>query len=129
MEKKFSTSWKASKKPTKQRKYLYNAPLHLRRKLMSVHLSKELIKKYKKRNFPVRKGDKVKIMRGQFKKKTGEITIVNLKKLKVYVDNAYVIKKDGTKAFYPIFPSNLMITELKLDDKERKKAIERGIKK
>lgn len=96
---------------------------------MSSHLSKDLIKKYKKRNFPVRKGDKVKIMIGQFKKKTGEITKVDLKKLKVYIDNAYITKKDGTKAFYPIHPSNLLITELKLDDRERKAAIERGLKK
>ncbi len=125
----FSSSWKSSKKASKQRKYLHNAPLHKRRKFMSAHLSKELIKKYKKRNFPVRKGDKVKVMIGQFRKKSGEITVVDLKKLKVYIDNIYVTKKDGTKSFYPVHPSNLLITELKLDDKERKKALERGVQK
>ena len=31
-----------SKQPRKQRKFLYNAPLHVRRKIMSAHLSKEL---------------------------------------------------------------------------------------
>ncbi|MBU2406429.1 MAG: 60S ribosomal protein L26, partial [Nanoarchaeota archaeon] len=35
------------------------------------------------------------------------------------------IRKDGTKAFYPIHPSNLMITELFLEDKKRKDALER----
>ena len=34
------------------------------------------------------------------------------------------MKKDGSKAFYPIYVSNLMITELNLDDKERKIKIE-----
>lgn len=92
---------------------------------MAAHLSKELGKKYNRRSFPVRKGDKVKILRGQFKKKTGEITKVNLKTLKVYIDSVFITKRDGTKAFYPIYPSNLLITDLKLDDKERKKAIER----
>ena len=30
-----------------------------------------------------------------------------------------MIKKDGTKVFYPIHPSNLVVTELNLDDKKR----------
>lgn len=129
MKKKFSKSWKSSKRPSKQRKYRYNAPLHIRHKFLSVHLSKELIKKYNKRSIPIRKGDKVKIMRGQFKKKRGEVSRVDTKKLKVFIDSAFVAKRDGSKAFYPIYPSNLLITELKTDDKERKKLLERGIKK
>jgi len=127
MQKKFSKKWKASRQPRKQRKYVFNAPLHIRKKFMSAHLSKELIKKYKRRNFPVRKGDKVVIMRGQFKGVSGEINLVNYKKIKLFIDGAQVLKKDGTKVFYPIHPSNVMIKELKLDDKVRKKAIERSI--
>lgn len=129
MKKQYSTKWKASKKPRKQRKYRFNAPLHTRRKFMAAHLSKELITKYQKRNIPIIKGDKVKIMKGQFKNKTGEITQIDIKKFKVYVDLAFVSKRDGTKSFYPIYPANLLITELKLDDKKRKEALERGIKK
>lgn len=94
---------------------------------MSAHLSEELIKKYKRRNIPVRKGDKVTIMRGQFKGKLGSINKVNLRKLRIYIDGAEVIKKDGTKAFYPIHPSNVLIKEINLEDKERKKAVERNI--
>jgi large subunit ribosomal protein L24 len=127
MRTKFSNKWKASKQPRKQRKYVYNAPLHTRNKFMAAHLSEELMKKYKRRNFPVKKGDSVMIMRGQFKGKTGNINSVNYKKIKVYVDGAEMLKKDGTKAFYPIHPSNLMIKELDLKDKERKKAIERSL--
>ena len=126
--KKWSKSWISSKKPRKQRKYRYNAPLHIRQKMVSAHLSKELIKKYKKRSFPIKKGDKIKIMRGQFKKKTGIIDRVDLKKLKVYIDTVFITKRDGTKAFYPIYPSNLSITELNLSDKKRKKALERNLK-
>ena len=36
-----------------------------------------------------------------------------------------VAKKDGTKAFYPFEPSNLLITELSLDDKKRVRSLER----
>jgi len=67
------------------------------------------------------------IMRGQFRGKTGNVNSVNYKKIKVYIDGAEMMKKDGTKAFYPIHPSNIMIKELDLKDKERRKAIERNL--
>ena len=123
--KKWSKSWKSSKKPRKQKKYVFNLPLHIRRTLLSTLLSKELRKKYNKRNITVRKGDKVKILRGQFKKKTGEVTNVNMKKFKIYIEGIENIKKDGSKAAYPIPPSNTMIIELNLDDRKRKKILER----
>ncbi|HID17194.1 TPA: 50S ribosomal protein L24, partial [Candidatus Bathyarchaeota archaeon] len=43
-----------SSKPSKQRKAFYNAPAHLRRKLVSAPLSKELREKYGVRAIPVR---------------------------------------------------------------------------
>ena len=78
MKQKFSQSWTGSKQPRKQRKLRANAPLHLRRKMISVSLSKELKKKHDKRNFPVRKGDGVSIMRGEFKGKSGNIESVDM---------------------------------------------------
>ncbi len=126
--KEFSASWISSKNPRKKRKYLFKAPLHLRRVLASSNLSETLRRKYKRRSFPVRKGDTVKIVRGQFRKKTGKVQDVNRKKVRVYVDCAFQLKKDGSKSFYPIHPSNLQITELNLDDKKRRKALERNIK-
>ncbi len=125
MKKKFSKSWKSSKQPRKQRKYRHNAPLHIRHKLMAAHLSKELRTKHKKRSFPVKKGDKVKVMRGQFEGTIGEISKVDMKNYKVNVAGAETKKKDGKKIQYPIHPSNLMIITLKLDDKKRVKALER----
>ena len=53
-----------SKKARKQRKAFYNAPLHIRRKNVSSHLSKELSKEYGLRSLQVRKGDTIRIMRG-----------------------------------------------------------------
>jgi len=125
MKNKFSNSWIGSKQPRKQRKYLANAPLHIRHKLMSVHLAKDLRKKYGKRNFPVRKGDEVKVMKGEFKNKTGKIAEANYKKLKVLIDGIYKSKKDGTKIRIYFQPSNLLITELNLDDKQRTIALNR----
>jgi large subunit ribosomal protein L24 len=125
MKQKFSTHWIGSKQPRKQRKYRYNLPLHLRHKLMSANLTKDLRKKYGRRNVPVRKNDVVKVMRGKFKKKTGKVSIVNLKKLKVAIENLQVQKKDGTKVNVYFDPSNIQITELNVDDKERTKSLER----
>ncbi len=124
MKKDFSISWKSSVQPRKQRKYRYNSPLHMRKKMLAAHLSKELIKKHNKRSLPVSKGDKVKVMRGQFKGKVGVIEKVDRNNLRVYVEGIEMLKKDGSKVKYSIDPSNLMITELKLEDKRRLKVAE-----
>jgi len=123
MKKKFSTSWKASSQPRKQRKYLANAPLHIRKKFVSVNLSKELRKKHGKRNIPVKKGDVVKIMRGKFKKKQGKVTAVKLKTSKIIVEGIQTKKTDGSKVNNPLRASNLQIIELNLEDRKRMKKL------
>ncbi|MDD5651573.1 MAG: 50S ribosomal protein L24 [Candidatus Nanoarchaeia archaeon] len=125
MKKRFSTKWVKSTQPRKQRKYRRNAPLHIVGKFMGVHLSKDLKKKYGRRAIRVRKGDTVKILRGQFKKKTGKVMDVKLSRRKVFVENIQQIRKDGTKSFYALEPSNLMITSLNLEDKIRKEKLEK----
>ncbi len=114
-----------SKQPRKQRKAYYNAPLHKRQKLMSAPLSRELREKYGIKTLPVRKGDKVRVLRGDFKGKEGEVVRVDLKNYVIYVDGVTIEKADKTPVFRPIHPSNVMIVSLKLDDKWRKKIIER----
>ena len=121
--KKFSKEWKSSKKARKQRKYRIHAPLHIKSKFMASHLSKELRQKYGLRSKVLRKNDKVIIMRGNFKGKTGKVDVINTKDIKVYVTGVEIIKKDGTKIPKPLHPSSLMITELNLDDKKRFKRV------
>lgn len=120
----FSTSWKSSTQPRKQHKYIHNAPLHRKQKTLHVHLSPELRKKYHFRNVQVKKGDKVKLLRGQFAKKEGKVETVDLKWGKLFVTGVEQIKKDGTKRPYPLHPSNLMILELDLADRYRKAKLE-----
>ena len=119
MKKKFSKFWKSSKQPRKQRKYLANAPLHIRKKFVSVNLSKDLRKKYGKRNVQIKKGDIVKIMNGKFKGKQGKIIGVKLKISKVIMEGIQVKKQDGSKVNVKLQPSNLQIIELNLEDKKR----------
>ena len=125
MKTKFSRSWKSSKQPRKQRKYIANAPLHIKQKFVSSHLSKDLRTRYKTRSIVLKKGDKVKVFRGQFKGKVGEVNRVDLKKTLAYVDGIEITKRDGTKVFKPIHPSNLMIQELNLGDRKRQKIFDR----
>lgn len=125
----WSKHWKSSKQPRKQRKYVYHAPLHIRHKFLSAHLSKELREKYKRRSFPVRKGDEIEIMKGKFKKKTGKISRVDLNKIKVYIDGITRKKVDGSEVQVPIHPSNLKIINLNLEDAKRLKSLNRSMKK
>ena len=121
----FSNKWISSKQARKQRKYRYNAPLHLRHKLISANVNKELRSKYG-RSIPLRKGDKVKVMRGKLRGKEGKVDKINLKKLRVSIEGIQKQKKDGTKVNLYFNPSKLQIKELNLEDKERVKAIEKS---
>lgn len=114
-----------SKQPRKQRKFLHNAPLHIRHKLMSVTLSKELREQYGKRSIPVRKGDTVQVMRGDFKDHEGKVEKVDIKNYRVLVEGVSIQKPDGNQIYHSLHPSNLVIVELDLDDDERNKIIER----
>lgn len=118
----FSTKWKASRQPRKKRKYIWNAPIHVRRKLMAATLSDELRAKYSLRNIEVRKNDEVEIMRGKFKKKRGKIIAINMDKMKVAIDGIQFSKKDGTKINAWLHPSNLRIVTLDTNDKMRIRA-------
>ena len=121
--KEFSIHWNTSKQARKQRKYRYNAPTHIRRKLVSAHLDKALRKELKKRSLPVRKGDEVKVLVGDHKGKTGKVARVDLRRLKVYVEEIKTRKVSGQEVQAALEPSNLIITKLYLDDKKRKKFV------
>jgi large subunit ribosomal protein L24 len=116
---------KAVTKPAKQRKMLFQAPDHIRYKLFAAPLSPELRKSHGVKTIPVRSGDTVRIMRGDHKGFEGKIARVDREKYRIYVEGLTREKVDGTTTFVPIHPSKVMITRLNLDDKWRKKILER----
>ena len=122
----FSKSWVSSKNPKKQRKYFYQAPLHLRSAFLHVNLSKELRQRYGIRNIRVVVGDKVKVLRGTYKDAVGKIIKVDLKNVKVLIDSIKVKKADGSEVHVPIHPSNLQIIDLNLKDQKRIQKLKRG---
>ena len=126
MKSEWSNKWNSSVQPRKQRKYRLNAPLHVMKKFLSVNLSPGLRERVGKRSAIVRKGDQVRIVRGDLKGKTGPVDKVNTRKGKVYIEGIKAKKVDGSEVPLPLSPSNLQITNMKLDDKRRQAVFERS---
>jgi large subunit ribosomal protein L24 len=116
---------KPVKNPRKQRKLLHNAPAHLRHKFMSAPLSSQLTASKSVKTLPVRKGDTVRIMRGDNKGFEGKISRVDLKNYRIYLEGLTREKVDGTTIFRPVHPSKVMIKNLNLSDKWRKAIVDR----
>lgn len=101
--------------------------MHSRHKFLSAHLGPELREKYRTRSLPVRKGDRVRILSGDFKKLEGEVIEVDTKRRFVQVKGAVVTKADGTEVPTMIRPSNVMLLKL-AEDRERTQILERRSK-
>ena len=112
-------------KPTKQRKRMYQASVSERYRRFSAPLSSKLKESHGTNSVPIRKGDTVMIMRGDRRNTEGKVTQIDTQKYRIFVDGANREKVDGTSIPVPIHPSKVMITRLNLDDKWRKKILER----
>jgi large subunit ribosomal protein L24 len=112
-------------KPGLQRKRLFQAPLHLRHKHFSAPLSSELKKSRGFDALPLRKGDTVRIMRGDRKGVEGKVSKVDSRKYRVTVEGVTREKVDGTALPVLIHPSKVMIINLNLDDKWRRNILDR----
>ena len=105
--------------PRKQRKARYTAPAHARGKYLSVSLSKDLREKVGTKSLPIRSGDKVRVVRGDFKGHEGEVLSVDYTSYKVTIEEVTLSKPDGTAVFLPVDPSNLMIIDANTKDDRR----------
>lgn len=115
-----------STKARKQRKARANAPLHKKRRMVVAHLDGPLMKEYNVRSLTVRKGDTVKVIRGNKDFKSGEAKVasVDMRKMKIIIENITVPKADGTQKPKPIDPSDVVITKLDLSDPWRKEKLD-----
>jgi large subunit ribosomal protein L24 len=116
---------KPVKAPRKQRKRFYNAPAHLRHKFMAAPLAPELAASKNAKALPVRKGDTVRVVRGDHTGFEGKVNRVDLKRYRIFIEGLTREKVDGTNIFVSVHPSKVMIKNLKLDDKWRKAIVER----
>lgn len=115
----WSRSWNSSKNPTKQRKYRRNAPQHVKDKLVSANLASELREELGTRNLNLKVGDRVEIMRGDDKGKSGVISGINREEQKVTVKGVESTKNDGSSREKPLRPSNLQVKALNLENVSR----------
>ena len=95
------------KNPGKQRKRLFNAPAHIRHKMMGAPLSAELTASKGAKTLPVRKGDTVRIMRGDNKGFEGKISRVDLKRYRLYMEGLTREKVTERTSSCPFTPQRL----------------------
>ena len=122
----------SSKQPRKQRLAHYTAPYHRRHREMSSPIDKGLRERQLSRGFmypramPVKKGDRVMIVRGEGKSKSATaVSLVDRKARKVYVEGFTYFKSDGTELQRPIDASNLVIINPDWSDIRRRKILNR----
>ena len=105
-----------SKKPGKQRKALYNYKNHQRSKLLSTKIADFLREQYGIKKLPLRVGDQVKVIRGEFKDFEGEVLeITNHQRAKI--KECKFEKADGTDFNPAIHISKLVITKFTKEKK------------
>ncbi|MRA75702.1 50S ribosomal protein L24, partial [Bacillus thuringiensis] len=109
----------------KNRRRHFQAPSHIRRKIMSSPLSKDLRQKHKVRSIPIRKDDEVQIVRGHYKgQQVGKVVQVYRKKFVIHIERIQREKANGASVNVGIHPSKVVIVKLKMD-RDRKSILER----
>jgi large subunit ribosomal protein L24 len=118
----------SSKSTGKQRRRIYKSPIHSHKKMLKCRLDEFLQEEYGLRSLVVKKGDLVRVMRGQFRDTEGKVVRVDYGAIRVYLESATTTKADGKEAQIPVHPSNIMLVKLELDD-DRKRIIDNKVVK
>ncbi len=111
-----------STKARKQRKALFKAPAHARRRSVASHLSEGLKRDYNKRSAHVISGDTVMVIRGdeEIVGTEGKVASVDTRTGRLTIEGITIPQADGTEVNRPIHASNVMITKLDVSDNWRK---------
>ena len=97
----------------KSRKNYFNAPIHIKAKQVSAHVNEEVKKELKTRSTKIKKGYRVKIMRGKFKGTEGKIIKVSHVNRAIYVEGVTRPNARGDDKPLKLHPSNVIIIALK----------------
>ena len=114
--------------PRRQRKLLYRTQKHVSGRLVSSNLSPNLRENHGTRSIPIRVGDTVRVVRGDYAGAEGKVTGVNRKNGRILIEGITREKVDGTTIQFPIHTSKVQITRLNLDDRWRRESLEKGVK-
>jgi ribosomal protein uL24 len=109
--------------PRRQRRALYTAPTSERRRRMTVPLSRELRRRFRRRNVPVRKGDTVRVLSGSYAGREERVAKISRRDYSVTLDN--VTLKTAEEKLKPLGlrPGHLVITRLNLADPWRRRSL------
>jgi large subunit ribosomal protein L24 len=110
-----------SAKSRYQRRFRFNAPMHVRQHFLHAHIDKGVRSKLKisKRSIQISKGDTVKVMTGESKGKSGKVTSVSLRSGRITIDSLVRKSVKGKEVKLQIAVSNVYITDLNLSDRIR----------
>jgi large subunit ribosomal protein L24 len=98
---------------------LIHVPKHKRDQMIGATLSDNLRSQYKKRGVRVIEGDSVKILRGEYAGVEGKVEKVHTITGTLEIEGVQKQKIKGGQVKVPVNASNVMITGLNLDDKQR----------
>lgn len=101
------------------------APKQLAERRLRSPLSRALREKYGRRNLRVIAGDTIKVVRGEYSGIEGKIEKVNMKRGSLAVEGIQREKVRGGNVKVEINSTNVIITDLDLDDKYRQALIDR----
>lgn len=109
-----------SHKPSKQRKLLFNIPLHKRGSTLTVPLIGSLSERTNLKRISVRKNDEVTVIKGDYKGVKGNVTRVDRKGGRIFVEGITREKSDGTVLPISVSPHSVIISKLDTSDKRRR---------
>jgi large subunit ribosomal protein L24 len=101
------------------------APKQLAERKLRSPLSRGIREKYGRRNLRVIAGDTVKVVRGEYSGIEGKIEKVNMKRGSLAIEGIQREKVRGGNVKVEINSTNVIITNLDLDDKYRQALIDR----
>ena len=113
-----------TRQPDKQRSRQRRAPLHEKQRQVRAHLSEELREEYGQRSVRVNAGDTVEVQRGDYAGEEAEVVNVDLRSTDIHVEDVTQETADGEEVPRPLDASNLVVTDLDLEDDRRETRLE-----
>jgi large subunit ribosomal protein L24 len=98
---------------------LLHVSKHVRESSVSAHLNDNLHQQYRTRSIRVIKGDTVRVMRGEYGGIEGKVDSINTMTGTLAIEGIQREKVRGGNVKVRIHSSNVLITNLNLDDKHR----------
>jgi len=92
--------------------------------MVTAPLSEQLRDRYKRRSLPIRKGDTVKILRGDFAGLEGKVIDINRVECRIFIEGVTRERVSGQQVKIGVHPSKVVVMNLDLGDRWRSDVVE-----